>query len=87
MTFTFKLEQADGTSADPPQVRLGVYVWNPGDTITLSADRSLRVVDVRDGEPTALSREDSRGTLTSGGPKDPRLTELRAALLVRVGAS
>jgi hypothetical protein len=38
-------------------LRLGVYVWNPGDPITLGADRSLRAVDVRDqgdDEPTAL---------------------------------
>jgi hypothetical protein len=57
MTYTFKLEQPDGTPADPPQITLGVYLWNPGDTITLGADRSLRVVDVRDqgeDEPTVL---------------------------------
>jgi hypothetical protein len=38
MSFTFKLEQTDGTPADPPEVRLGVLVSNPGDTITLGAD-------------------------------------------------
>jgi hypothetical protein len=60
MTFTFKLEQADGTPADPPQVRLGVYSWKPGDTITVGR-RSLRVVDVRDqgdDEPMLLVVED-----------------------------
>jgi hypothetical protein len=61
MTFTFRLEQTDGTPADPPEVRLGVYVWNRGDVITLGADRSLRVVDVRDqgeDEPMVLVVED-----------------------------
>ena len=61
MTFTFKLEQPDGTPADPPQVRLGVYSWKPGDTITLGR-RSLRVVDVRDqgdDEHTVLIVEDT----------------------------
>ena len=49
MTYTFKLEQPDGTPADPPQ-------------ITLGADRSLRVVDVRDqgeDEPMVLVVEDT----------------------------
>ena len=41
MTYTFRLEQPDGTPADPPQVRLGVYRWQPGDTIPLGG-RSLR---------------------------------------------
>jgi hypothetical protein len=57
VTFTSTLERRDGTPADPPRVVLGVYSWNPGDTITLGADRSLRVVDVRDqgdDEPKVL---------------------------------
>jgi hypothetical protein len=41
MTFTFKLERPDGTSADPPDLRVGIYLWNPGDTITLGPGRSL----------------------------------------------
>ena len=63
MTFTFKLEQPDGTPADPPEVRLCVYSWNSSDTITLGR-RSLRVVDVRDqgdDEPTVLVVEDVAG--------------------------
>ena len=62
MTFTFRLENPDGTPADPTTIRLGVYVWNPGDKITLGADRSLRVVEVcdqGDDEPTVLVVEDT----------------------------
>ena len=29
----FKLERTDGTPADPPTYRTGVYAWRPGDTI------------------------------------------------------
>ena len=57
VTYAFKLEQPDGTPADPPSIMLGVYLWHPGDEITLGADRSLRVVDVRDqgeDEPMVL---------------------------------
>jgi hypothetical protein len=62
MAFTFKLEQTDGTPGDPPTIVLGVHTWHPGDTITLSAARSLRVVNVRyqgDDEPVVLVVEDS----------------------------
>jgi hypothetical protein len=41
MTFTFKLERPAGTSADPPDLSLGIYLWNPGDTITLGPGCSL----------------------------------------------
>jgi hypothetical protein len=47
LTFTFKLERPDGTRADPPTIRLGVYNWKPGDVITRGRG-SLCVVDVRD---------------------------------------
>jgi hypothetical protein len=60
MTFAFKLEQTDGTPADPSEVRLGVYRWNPA-TRSRSAAAALRVVDVRDqgeDEPTVLVVED-----------------------------
>jgi hypothetical protein len=33
MTFTFKLEQADGTPAEPPTIRTAVPNMRPGDTI------------------------------------------------------
>ena len=47
----FKLEQTDGTPADPPTYRTGVYAWRPGDTIPLGATRTLRVVEVRREDP------------------------------------
>jgi hypothetical protein len=31
MTFTFKLEQTDGTPAEPPSFRSAVPNWRPGD--------------------------------------------------------
>jgi hypothetical protein len=50
MAFTFKLENKDGTPADPPTLHAAVPNWRPGDMIPLGADRTLRVVDVRLGE-------------------------------------
>jgi hypothetical protein len=47
MAFTFKLEHADGTPADPPTLHTAVPNWRPGDTIPLG-HRTLRVTDVRD---------------------------------------
>jgi hypothetical protein len=61
MTLTFKLERPDGTPAEPPTFRTSVYVWRPGDVIPLGAERSLRVVHVRDDDadqPPALVVED-----------------------------
>jgi hypothetical protein len=48
--FTFKLELADGTPADPPSFRAAVPNWRPGDTIFLAPRRTLRVVRVRDDD-------------------------------------
>jgi hypothetical protein len=58
MTFTFKLEQADGTPADPPTFRASVPNWRSGDTIPLGR-KALRVVGVRraedpDGDPVLV---------------------------------
>ena len=47
MAFTFKLEPADGTPADPPTLHTAVPNWRPGDTIPLG-HRTLRVTDVLD---------------------------------------
>jgi hypothetical protein len=47
--FTFKLELADGTPADPPSFRAAVPYWRAGDTIHL-AHRAVRVVRVRDDD-------------------------------------
>jgi hypothetical protein len=57
--FTFKLELADGTPADPPTLKAAVPDWRPGHTIHLGQDRSLRVVATRldegiDGEPVSV---------------------------------
>jgi hypothetical protein len=43
VAFTFKLDQTDGTPADPPTVVLGVYVWKPGDQIPPVNSRAGRV--------------------------------------------
>jgi hypothetical protein len=48
--FLYKLEQADGTPADPPLFRAAVPNWRPGDTIHLP-HRTLRVFRVRDDDP------------------------------------
>jgi hypothetical protein len=38
MAFTYKLEEEDGTPADPPTFRSAVPTWQPGD---------LRVIEAR----------------------------------------
>jgi hypothetical protein len=47
MTHTFKLERLDGTPADPPSLKTSVLAWSPGDTIPISAGRTLQVVRIR----------------------------------------
>ena len=47
MAFMFRLEHVDGTPADPPVLQTAVPNWSAGDTIPLSAEKTLRVVDVR----------------------------------------
>jgi hypothetical protein len=44
MAFTFKLERADGTRAEPPSITSAVPNMRPGDTIPLGPSRTLRVV-------------------------------------------
>jgi hypothetical protein len=61
MSFTFRLEQADGTPADPPTMQSTVTNWRVGETIPLGRDRSLRVVGIvvsDDDEPSVLIVED-----------------------------
>jgi len=48
--FTFRLEQVDGSPADPPTLDTAVPNWQPGDVIPFGRDRSLRVVAVRSGD-------------------------------------
>jgi hypothetical protein len=60
MTFTIRLERADGTPAEPPSIRTAVTNWRPGDTIPLGHE-TLRVVRVRDDDadqPPVLVVED-----------------------------
>jgi hypothetical protein len=62
--FVFRLETADGTSADPPKLESAVPNWGSGDTIPLGAGKMLRVVDVRDDDadqPPVLVVEDMAG--------------------------
>jgi hypothetical protein len=49
--FSFKLEHEDGTPADPPTLHTAVPNWAPGDTIPLGRDRTLRVGEIRPGDP------------------------------------
>jgi hypothetical protein len=50
MPFTFRLENEDGLPADPPTLSTAVPTWNPGDSIPLGRDRTLRVIDIHEGE-------------------------------------
>jgi hypothetical protein len=52
MAFTFKLEQEDGTPADPPILKTAVPNWSPGNTIAISAARTLEVIEVRVDDPS-----------------------------------
>jgi hypothetical protein len=59
MAFIYRLEQEDGTPADPPTLQTAVSVWRPGDSIPLGRDRILRVTDVRsakepEGDPVLV---------------------------------
>ena len=69
MAFTFKLELEDGTSADPPTPRSAVPNWAAGDMIPLGANKTLRVVEVRDDDADqapVLVVEDAALSATSG---------------------
>ena len=61
MTYSFRLQRTDGSPADPPTLRSTVLTWRQGDTIPLGADRTLRVLGVRDDDadqPPVLVVED-----------------------------
>ncbi len=49
MPFTYLLEYEDGSHAEPSTFKTGVPNWSPGDTIPLGGNRTLRVVEIRDG--------------------------------------
>jgi hypothetical protein len=64
MAFTFKLERADGTPADPPSFHTVAPQWKPRDTIPLGRGRMLSVVGVRvtaADETPVLIVEDTAG--------------------------
>jgi hypothetical protein len=64
MAFLFRLETRDGAAADPSTLSSAVPNWRPGDTIPLGANRTLRVVDIRDDDaeqPPVLIVEDTAG--------------------------
>jgi hypothetical protein len=70
MTFTIKLERANGTPADPPSIGTTMTNWRPGDTIPISAGRSLRVIRIRDDDadqPPVLVVEDVAERASSAG--------------------
>jgi hypothetical protein len=46
LTFTIRLERADGTPAEPPSIESIVTSWRADDTIPLGRDRTLRVVGI-----------------------------------------
>jgi hypothetical protein len=47
--FLYRLEQEDGTPADPPTLKTAVPDWRSGDTIPLGG-RTLSVLAVRDDD-------------------------------------
>jgi hypothetical protein len=49
MAFTYRVENEDGTPADPPVLHTAVPTWQAGDTIPLGRDRILRVIEARPG--------------------------------------
>jgi hypothetical protein len=57
MAFTFTLELADGTPADPPTFTTAAPIWKVGDVIPLGPGKALRVVAVHAAE-SALVVED-----------------------------
>jgi hypothetical protein len=66
MTYTFRLQQADGTPADPPTMRSAVWDWRVGHTIPVGRDRTLAVVGVvagaeLDDEPTLIVEDMAGG--------------------------
>jgi hypothetical protein len=61
--LTYRLERIDGSAADPPTLQTQITNWQPGDTIPLGRDRSLRVIGYRSGvgpedAPTLIVEED-----------------------------
>jgi len=59
--YHFRLQRTDGSPADPPTYRSTVLNWRQGDKIPLTAERTLRVLGVRDDDadqpPTLVVEE------------------------------
>jgi hypothetical protein len=48
--YHFRLRRTDGSPADPPTYRSTVLNWRQGDKIPLTAERTLRLLGVRDDD-------------------------------------
>ena len=48
--YHFRLQRTDGSPADPPTFRSSTLNWKQGDKIPLTAERTLRVLGVRDDD-------------------------------------
>jgi hypothetical protein len=62
--YHFRLQRTDGSPADPRTYRSSVLTWRQGDKIPLTADRTLRVLGIRDDDadqPPVLVVEDMPG--------------------------
>jgi hypothetical protein len=68
MAFTFKLEDPDGTPADPPTIRSAVPNWEIGDRIPMGPDRSALVEAA--GSSTRTSRGRRRERRASHSPEE-----------------
>lgn len=55
MAFQFRLENEEGTPANPPTLKAAVPDWRAGDTIPVGG-KALRVIDVRSPESQTESR-------------------------------
>jgi hypothetical protein len=67
MTFTYRLQQADGAPAEPPSIRLAVSNMRVGDTIPIRRDETFRVVGIvagaeLDDDPTLIVKTYRPGT-------------------------
>jgi hypothetical protein len=72
MTFTVRLEQADGTPAEPPSIESAVTNWRTGDTIPIAAGRSLRVVGIVGHRAAWTLKKQRSSTRTTHPPAQPR---------------
>jgi hypothetical protein len=64
--FTYRLEHADGSPADPPSFETAVSNWRVGDSIPIRRDETFRVVGVvagaeLDDDPTLIVESSASG--------------------------